>query len=66
MIDIDIPNRSISLRVDDAEIAVRRKAQEAIGFKPVEIRKRNITNALKAYAAMTTSAAKGAVRRVLD
>jgi dihydroxy-acid dehydratase len=66
MIDIDIPNRSISLRVDDAEIAVRRKAQEAIGFKPEEIRKRNITNALKAYAAMTTSAAKGAVRRVLD
>jgi dihydroxy-acid dehydratase len=66
MIDIDIPNRTISLRVDDAEIAERRKAQEAIGFKPVEIRKRNITNALKAYAAMTTSAAKGAVRRVLD
>jgi dihydroxy-acid dehydratase len=66
MIDIDIPNRSISLRVDDAEITVRRKAQESIGFKPVEIRKRNITNALKAYAALTTSAAKGAVRRVLD
>jgi dihydroxy-acid dehydratase len=66
MIEIDIPNRKISLRVDDAELAVRRKALEATGFKPVEKRKRNVTNALKAYAALTTSAAKGAVRRVLD
>jgi dihydroxy-acid dehydratase len=66
MIDIDIPNRTISLRVDDAELVKRRKALEATGFKPVEKRKRNVTNALKAYAAMTTSAAKGAVRRVLD
>jgi dihydroxy-acid dehydratase len=66
MIDIDIPNRKISLRVDDAELAKRRKALEAAGFKPVEKRKRNVTNALKAYAALTTSAAKGAVRRVLD
>jgi dihydroxy-acid dehydratase len=66
MIDIDIPNRTISLRVDDAVLATRRKALEATGFKPVEKRKRNVTNALKAYAALTTSAAKGAVRRVLD
>jgi dihydroxy-acid dehydratase len=66
MIDIDIPNRTISLRVDDTVVATRRKAQKALGFKPVEKRKRNVTNALKAYAAMTTSAAKGAVRRVLD
>jgi dihydroxy-acid dehydratase len=66
MIDIDIPNRFISLRVEDAVIAERRKAQEALGFKPVEKRKRNVTNALKAYAALTTSAAKGAVRRVLE
>jgi dihydroxy-acid dehydratase len=66
MIDIDIPNRTISLRVDDAVIATRRKAQEVAGFKPVEKRKRNVTNALKAYAALTTSAAKGAVRRVLE
>jgi dihydroxy-acid dehydratase len=65
-IDIDIPNRTISLRVDDAVIASRRKAQEAAGFKPMEKRKRNVTNALKAYAALTTSAAKGAVRRVLE
>jgi dihydroxy-acid dehydratase len=66
MIDIDIPNRTISLRVADDVLAVRRKALEATGFKPVEKRKRNVTNALKAYAALTTSAAKGAVRRVLD
>jgi dihydroxy-acid dehydratase len=66
MIDIDIPNRTIHLRVDDAVLAKRRKLQAAKGFKPAEKRKRNVTNALKAYAAMTTSAAKGAVRRVLD
>jgi dihydroxy-acid dehydratase len=66
MIDIDIPNRKISLRVDDTELATRRKALEATGFKPKEKRKRNITNALKAYAALTTSAAKGAVRRELE
>jgi dihydroxy-acid dehydratase len=66
MIDIDIPNRTISLRVDDAVIATRRKAQEATGFKAVKKRKPNITNALKAYAALTTSAAKGAVRRMLS
>ncbi len=66
MIDIDIPNRTISLRVTDDVLAVRRKALDVAGFKPVEKRKRNVTNALKAYAALTTSAAKGAVRRVLD
>jgi dihydroxy-acid dehydratase len=66
MIDIDIPNRTISLRVDDAVLAKRRKAQEAKGFKPAEKRKRNVTNALKAYALMTTSAATGAVRKVLE
>jgi dihydroxy-acid dehydratase len=66
MIDIDIPNRTISLRVGDDVLAKRRAAQEAKGYKPAEKRKRNVTNALKAYAALTTSAAKGAVRRVLE
>jgi dihydroxy-acid dehydratase len=66
MIDIDIPNRSISLRVADDVVAARRTVQDAKGFKPAEKRKRNVTNALKAYAALTTSAAKGAVRRVLE
>ena len=66
MIDVDIPRLTISLRVDDAVLTTRRAALEVSGFKPKEIRKRNVTNALKAYAAMTTSAAKGAVRRVLE
>ncbi len=66
LIEIDIPNRTINLAVSDSVLAARRKAQAAKGFKPAEKRKRNVTNALKAYAALTTSAAKGAVRRVLD
>ena len=64
VIEIDIPNRSIHLAVDDAELASRREAQEAAGWKPVEVRKRNITTALKAYAKLTTSASRGAVRVV--
>lgn len=62
MIDIDIPNRSISLRVSDAELATRRAEQEAKGWRPAEVRKRNVTTALKAYAAFATSADRGAVR----
>ncbi len=64
MIEIDIPNRSIHLAVEDAELARRREAQEAAGWKPAETRKRKITTALRAYAALTTSASKGAVRVV--
>jgi dihydroxy-acid dehydratase len=67
MIDIDIPNRSIALRVSDEELARRRAAMEAKGkdaWRPAAPRKRKISMALKAYAAMTTSAAKGAVRVV--
>ncbi|MFK8252300.1 dihydroxy-acid dehydratase [Ancylobacter terrae] len=63
-IEIDIPNRRIHLAVDDAELAARREAQEAAGWHPAEPRKRNVTTALRAYAAMATSAAKGAVRKV--
>jgi dihydroxy-acid dehydratase len=66
MIDIDIPNRTISLRVDDAEIAARRAEQDAKGWKPVELRKRKVTTALKAYAAFATSADRGAVRDLGD
>ncbi|MFN4134164.1 MAG: dihydroxy-acid dehydratase [Novosphingobium sp.] len=62
MIEIDIPNRTINLAVADAVLAERRKAQEAKGWKPAEARPRKLTTALKAYAAMTTSAARGAVR----
>ncbi|MFO1168733.1 MAG: dihydroxy-acid dehydratase [Rhodoblastus sp.] len=63
-IAIDIPNRSINLMVGDDVLATRRKAQDAKGWKPAEKRTRKITTALKAYAALTTSAAKGAVRKV--
>ncbi len=66
-IEIDIPNRSIHLAVEDAELARRRAEMEAKGrdaWKPAEIRKRKVTTALKAYASMTTSAAKGAVRQL--
>jgi dihydroxy-acid dehydratase len=63
-IEIDIPNRTINLAVSTDILAARRKAQEAKGWKPAEKRTRKITTALKAYAALTTSAAKGAVRKV--
>jgi len=65
-IDIDIPGRTIGLAVADDELSRRRGELEQSGFKPTEIRKRKVTAALKAYAAMTTSADKGAVRRVPD
>ncbi|MHC5306383.1 dihydroxy-acid dehydratase [Bartonella sp. LJL80] len=67
IIEIDIPNRKIHLSVDDAEIARRREKMEekgASGWQPEEVRKRKVSKALKAYAAMTTSAAKGAVRQI--
>ncbi|MET3578501.1 dihydroxy-acid dehydratase [Mesorhizobium robiniae] len=66
-IEIDIPNRTIHLAVSEAELAARRAAMEAKGaaaWKPEEKRKRKVTTALRAYAAMATSAAKGAVRYV--
>ena len=66
-IEIDIPNRTINLVVSDEVMAQRRAAMEAKGdaaWQPAEPRKRNVTAALKAYAAMATSAARGAVRDV--
>ncbi|MDO8463658.1 MAG: dihydroxy-acid dehydratase, partial [Gallionella sp.] len=65
-IEIDIPQRSIALAVSDEEIIRRRVAMEAKGGKawqPVD-RQRQVSAALRAYAAMTTSADKGAVRDV--
>ena len=61
-IQIDIPNRTIHLDVDDATMAHRRTAQEAKGWHPVEERKRKVSKSLKIYALHSTSAAKGAVR----
>jgi dihydroxy-acid dehydratase len=66
VIDIDIPNRKIAVRVSDDELARRRTAMEAKGdaaWTPGK-RDRQVSQALRAYAAMTTSAAKGAVRDV--
>ena len=64
-IEIDIPNRTIRLAVADEELAGRRTAMKARGskaWKPAADRQRKVSTALRAYAAMTTSAAKGAVR----
>ena len=63
IIDIDIPNRSISVRVSDEELEKRRNEELAKGnlaFKPN--RDRNVSKALKAYASMVSSADLGAVR----
>lgn len=62
LIEIDIPNRSMNLKVDDETLAARRKAQDKKGWKPAEERQRKVSKALKVYAMHTTSAAKGAVR----
>jgi len=63
-IEIDIPNRSINVAVSDEVLAARREAMEAKGdaaWQP-ENRQRVVSQALRAYAALTTSAARGAVR----
>ncbi len=64
IIEIDIPNRTINLAIDDAELGHRRAQMEARGaeaWKPTG-RERVVSTALKAYAAFATSAARGAVR----
>ncbi len=64
VVEIDIPARRIHLAVDEAELTRRRAEMEARGagaWRP-GARERKISGALRAYAAMTTSAAHGAVR----
>ncbi len=64
MIDIDIPSRTINLRVSSEDLAHRRAAMDARGdaaWQPVN-RERYVSQALQAYAALTTSADRGAVR----
>ncbi|MGW9413672.1 dihydroxy-acid dehydratase [Arthrobacter cupressi] len=64
IIRIDIPTRSLELLVDAAELDARRERLEATtGYHPVG-REREVSAALRAYAAMATSADKGAVRDV--
>ncbi len=64
VIEIDIPNRSINVKVSDEELLRRRNEELARGndaFKPKD-RDRHISKALKAYASMVSSADKGAIR----
>ncbi|KOG91120.1 hypothetical protein ADK38_04945, partial [Streptomyces varsoviensis] len=61
-IRIDIPNRSMELLVGDDELAARRAALG--GTYAPKNRERKVSTALRAYAAMATSADKGAVRDV--
>jgi len=63
-IEIDIPRRRIALMVSDSVLAGRRRQMEAKGHRPwqPQQRERPLTMALRAYAALTTSAARGAVR----
>jgi dihydroxy-acid dehydratase len=66
IVRIDIPNRILEVKVSDEELAERRQRMEALGaeaYKPRK-RKRVVSAALQAYAALTTSAAQGAVRDV--
>jgi len=64
IIDIDIPNRSIAIRISPLELASRRSEMDARGnkaWKPVD-RKRKVSIALQAYAMLATSADMGAIR----
>lgn len=66
IIEIDIPRRSINALLSDEELAARRSAEEARGkeaFTPAD-RDRKVSKALRAYAAMVTSADKGGVREL--
>ncbi len=63
IIEIDIPNRSINLKISEKDLQSRREQEEANGknaFTP--LRKRNISNALKVYSHFVSSADKGAIR----
>lgn len=67
IIEINIPERTINVRVSDACLAERRQAEEARGvkaFAPIT-RQRIVSKALRAYAKMVSSADKGGVR-VID
>jgi dihydroxy-acid dehydratase len=66
IIRIDIPRRAINVLVSDEVLAERRRRMAARGpdaYKPLK-RQRSVSAALRAYAALTTSAARGAVRDV--
>lgn len=64
IIDINIPNRTIELDVDESELTKRHEAELARGDKAYtpRDRQREVSFALRAYASLATSADKGAVR----
>ena len=68
IIEINIPERTINVKVSDAELAERRQAEEARGPKAFTppFRQRTVSKALKAYAKRVASADKGGVRIVED
>lgn len=63
LIEFDIPGRRVALLVDDAELARRRTERDLVGWKPTE-RKREVSAALRIFAAFAQSADKGAARKV--
>ena len=66
IIEIDIPNRSINVKLSDEELNARREVELARGkdaFQPKD-RNRVVSKALRAYASMVSSADKGAVRMI--
>ena len=67
IIEINIPERSINVKLSDAELQARRETMDAKGtdaWKPIETRTRKVSGALKAYALLATSADKGGVRNL--
>src|ERR1700760_1368754 len=64
IIEIDIPSRTIHLRIDDITLEHRWTERNKVGWRPAEPRPRKVSTALRAYAHFATSAAKGAVRVV--
>ena len=62
LIQIDIPKRSINVKLSDEELSHRRQVQQTKGWQPATPRPRQVSAALKAYAKLATSADKGAVR----
>lgn len=67
IIEIDIPSRSINVRLSDDELALRRREEAVRGKKAFTppVRDRQVSKALKAYASMVSSADKGA-RRIIE
>jgi dihydroxy-acid dehydratase len=64
IIEIDVPNRSIRLAVDDDSLMERRHRRDEAGWVPAKSRSRAVSAALRAYAALASSAATGAVRTI--